>query len=240
MRTVLHLSAPLGAALCVLTFACSDASGQSTLFNTPSTDVVPKGSVYVEMDFVSHLADHAEGGFQTYAPRVVVGLGGRTEVGANVTFTDALAGDQPVEFQPNVKFKVYDGGDNGGAASIGGVLYTSVANGEGTDTFGLVYANASKKVSGRYGPRVTGGAYGLVGREDGLGSRGGAMLGFEQPLHRRVAFVADWFSGKNRFGYVTPGLGVALPKGQVFYAGYSVGNEGRRNNSLFIYYGVTF
>ena len=66
------------------------------------------------------------------------------------------------------------------------------------------------------------------------------MLGLEQPLHRRVAFVADWFSGKNRFGYVTPGLGFSLPNNQILYTGYSIGNQGRKNNAFFAYYGVTF
>jgi hypothetical protein len=39
---------------------------------------------------------------------------------------------------------------------------------------------------------------------------------------------------------VTPGFAFTLPKNSVFYAGYSVGNEGRKNNALFLYYGITF
>ena len=108
------------------------------------------------------------------------------------------------------------------------------------DTFGLLYTVVSKKVKGSYGPRVTGGGYGLVGRADGQGSEGGAILGYEQPLHSKVSFVADWLSGKNRFGYVTPGFSVALPRSSALYAGYSIGNVGRKNNALFVYYGITF
>ncbi len=55
-----------------------------------------------------------------------------------------------------------------------------------------------------------------------------------------ATFVADWLSGKNRFGYVTPGFSVALPRGSALYAGYSIGNVGRKNNALFVYYGITF
>src|ERR1043166_8106509 len=51
------------------------AFAQSTIFNIPSTDAVPKGKVYFEFDFFGHLESHNNGGFQTYTPRVVVGLG---------------------------------------------------------------------------------------------------------------------------------------------------------------------
>jgi hypothetical protein len=213
---------------------------QSTLFNIPSTDVVAKKKVYLEFDFISHLESHSDGGFQAYVPRAVVGVGARTEVGVNVAFTDALVPDQPVEIQPNIKFKFYDGGDNGAAAAVGAILYTPIANRTGVDTFGLLYSTVSKKVPGDYGPRLTGGAYGLVGRADGTGTKGGAIVGYEQPLHPKVNFVADWLSGKNRFGYVTPGLSFIVSKTSALYAGYSIGNQGRKNNALFVYYGITF
>jgi hypothetical protein len=216
------------------------ATAQSTLFNIPSTDAVSKGKTYIEFDFISHLESHREGGFQTYVPRAVFGLGKGVEIGANISFTDALAPDQPVEFQPNIKWQFYTNEDNGLAASAGIIGYVPIANRDGVDDFALVYSNVSKKIKGAYGPRLTGGVYGLLGREDGLGTKGGAIVGYEQPLHSKVSFVADWFSGYNRFGYVTPGLSFTLPRNSLFYAGYSIGNDGRKNNGLFLYYGITF
>jgi hypothetical protein len=53
-------------------------------------------------------------------------------------------------------------------------------------------------------------------------------------------FVADWLSGKNRFGYLTPGISITVTNSSTFYAGYSIGNFGRKNNALFLYYGITF
>jgi len=91
-------------ALCVVTFGSSIVKAQSTLFNIPSTDVVATKKTYVEFDFVSHLESHEKGGFQAYVPRVVVGVGKKLEVGANVAFLDTLAPDQPVELQPNAKY----------------------------------------------------------------------------------------------------------------------------------------
>jgi hypothetical protein len=227
--------------LCAMTFFDSrTARAQSTLFNIPSTDVVAEKKTYLEFDFISHLEAHTDGGFQAYVPRAVFGVGKNIEVGTNVAFLDAEAPDQPVELQPNIKYRFYNNEDNGVAASVGGILYTPIANRAGVDTFGLLYTVVSKKVKGTYGPRLTGGGYGLVGRANGNGSEGGAIVGYEQPLHPKVSFVADWLSGKNRFGYVTPGFTVSLPRASALYAGYSIGNVGRKNNALFVYYGITF
>ena len=218
-----------------------NASAQSTLFNIPSTDVVAKKKVYLEFDFISHLESHRNGGFQAYVPRAVVGVGKRTEIGLNAAFVDALAPDQPVELQPNVKHQFYQNEGNGVTVAAGGILYLPVSHRTGTDTFGLIYTVVSKQVKASYGPRVTGGAYGLVGRVSGSGTSGGAIVGYEQPLAPgKVSFVADWLSGKNRFGYVTPGLAITVSKTSLLYAGYSVGNQGRKNNALFLYYGITF
>ncbi|MDX6484721.1 MAG: hypothetical protein QOE95_2494, partial [Gaiellaceae bacterium] len=223
-------------ALCAITlFDSRAARAQSTLFNIPSTDVVPEKKTYLEFDFISHLESHADGGFQAYIPRAVFGAGKHWEVGTNVAFLDAEAPDQPVELQPNVKYQFYSNEDNGVSAAAGGILYAPVSHRAGTDTFGLLYTVVSKKVKGAYGPRLTGGGYGLVGRADGNGSEGGAIVGYEQPLHKKVSFVADWLSGRNRFGYVTPGFSFALPRSSALYAGYSIGNFGRKNNALFVY-----
>ena len=226
--------------LCAMMLTSNYVKAQSTLFNIPSTDVVAKKKTYVEFDFVSHLESHSKGGFQVYVPRVVYGLANHIEVGTNVAFADTLAPDQPVELQPNIKCQFYSNEKNGLAAAAGGILYTPIAHRAGIDTFGLLYTTVSKKWRGNYGPRVTGGGYGLVGRANGNGSEGGAIVGYEQPLHPKVNFVADWFSGKNRFGYVTPGLSFVVTKTSAFYAGYSIGNIGRKNNALFLYYGITF
>ena len=227
-------------ALCVVTFASSSVKAQSTLFNIPSTDVVAIKRVYAEFDVISHLEAHQKGGFQGYIPRVVVGVAKNLEAGANVAFLDTLSPDQPVEFQPNIKYQFYNNEEYGVAAAAGGILYTPIANRTTTDTFGLLYTTVSKKFKGDHRPRLTVGGYGLVGRANGNGSEGGAIVGYEQPLLPRVNFVADWLSGKNRFGYVTPGMSITVTKSSAFYAGYSIGNTGRKNNALFLYYGITF
>ena len=211
---------------------------QSTIFNIPSTDAVAAKKVYVEFDFISHLESHDKGGFQTYVPRVVVGLGKGLEVGLNVAATNS-AGPTAVYAQPNVKWRFYGNDDNGVAVSGGAIAYVPLKDRDFLDSFGFFYSNVSKKFKGDYGPRLTFGGYGTAGLDADV-DKGGVMVGYEQPIASRVSFVADWFSGKNAFGYVTPGFSFSLPKNSLLNIGYSVGNSGRKNNGLFVYYGITF
>jgi hypothetical protein len=217
---------------------CQTARAQSTIFNIPSTDAVARQKVYFEFDFISHLESHTDGGFQTYVPRVVVGLGRGVEVGVNVAATRSAA-PTSVYIQPNIKWQFYANESSGVALSAGAIAFTPLKDRDVSDSFGMFYANVSKKFKGRFGPRVTAGGYGLGGVAAEV-DKGGAMLGYEQPIASRASFVADWFSGKNGFGYATPGLSFALPKNGLLNIGYSIGNYGRKNNGLFVYYGVTF
>ncbi len=218
----------------------STAAAQSTIATVPSTDVVSEKNVYLEFDFISHYANHHESGFQSYVPRVVVGVGHDIEVGANLVYTDGFGVNQPIEIQPDLKWRFYHNEGQGVAAAVGIMLYAPVTHRGGTDTFLMPYAVFSKKVAGKYGPRLTGGGYALIARSAGTGDRGGVIAAYEQPMAPRVSFVMDWFSGRNRFGYVTPGLSFTTTKRSLLYTGYSIGNQGRRNNALFTYYGITF
>ncbi len=215
-------------------------SAQSTIANAPSSDVVSEKKVYVEFDYISNYAGHRDGGFQSYIPRAVVGVGHNVEVGANVSYTNGFGVPQPLEIQPNVKWRFYQSEAHGTAASLGCVLYAPVTHREGTDTFGLCYSVFSKKFSGNYGPRFTGGGYVLVNRKRGQGSRSGVIAGYEQPLLTNVGFAMDWFSGENRFGYLTPGLIFSSKHRGSLFSGYTIGNHGRKNNAFYTYYGITF
>jgi hypothetical protein len=224
----------------LLSISARTASGQSTLVIIPSTDVVSERSVYLEFDYTSHYASHHNGGFQAYTPRVAVGVGHNVEVGVNVIYTDGFGVKQPIEIQPNIKWRFYQNEQQRVSAAVGVMLYAPVTHRAGTNTFVMLYALVSKKVAGKFGPRLTGGGYALPGRDDGTGAKSGAMAGYEQPLAPHVSFVVDWASGRNRFGYVTPGLSFATTQHSNLYTGYSIGNHGRGNNALFAYYGITF
>lgn len=217
----------------------SSVAAQSTIFNIPSSDVQAPRKVYFEADFITHFASYKDGGYQTYGPRVVVGLPGNTEVGVNLFYTRTSPGE-PVDVQPNFKWQFYSNEKRGLAVSAGVVISIPITRRRDGNTTGMVYVVGSKSFPGTHGPRLTFGGYNLVGRfEDGT-DKTGVLAGYEQPLTKKFAFVMDWFSGKNDIGYVTAGTGITLSPKQSLYAGYSFGNQGRGNNSLGVYYGYSF
>ncbi len=225
-------------ALAALVVSVQPAAAQSTIFNIPTTDTVAPGKAYVEIDWVMQLPKPDAFQFQTFTPRVVVGVTPQAEVGLNIGVTHISDdGGNTTYVQPNAKYKFFADDDKGLAASAGFIFY---AGNNDADKFGLIYGNVSKKIAS--GARFTFGGYGAPSAESD--DKGGVILGAEVPIGGSVSFVADWFSGKNFFGYFTPGISVVLPRSGLFNIGYSLGNDSGdadyRNRALFVYYGVTF
>jgi hypothetical protein len=229
----------------VMTFV-QPAAAQSTIFNIPSTDTVAPKKGYFEFDYLPQLPPADEGAWQVFTPRFIAGITPKLEAGvnfANAHYSDG--GGTYSLFQPNAKYKLYANDDSGVASTAGIVGYVATNHrDELTDKdWGQVYGNVSKKF--KAGARITGGVWGSFGLSD---DTGGVLAGYEQPLSSKVSFVADWFSGKNFWGYFTPGISVTLPHASLLNIGYSIGNnaynddEGNdsHNKALFIYYGITF
>jgi hypothetical protein len=247
--------------------AAQTAMAQSTIFNIPSGDTVDKGKAYVEFDFLPE-APGQDNGSRTYLynPRLVVGGPHDTEFGVNVpifhngTANGACnlgAAGSCAYIEPNFKWKFYKNDDEG-LSFVAGALLHQPLNGRSTvlgvqtnETWGLFYGNFTKKIkTGDYGPRFSAGPY-VVADSDkndfgAAAHRGGVILGYEQPITKKVSFVSDWYSGKNYYGYWTPGISITLPANGLFNAGYSIGNDSwansnaTKNRYVFVYYGVTF
>jgi hypothetical protein len=224
----------------VLIFATwHGAQAQSSIFNIPTTDVLAPEKVTVEATYITHPAPYREGGYHYFGPSIIYGLRKNVEIGVNFYYTRSAEPDE-AELQPHAKWQFYNDEESGFAAAAGGILFIPLRNRETTNTKALLYATLSQQVKKSYGPRLTAGAYGFVGRMEEGENRAGIMLGYEQPLHRKLIFFTDWFSGNNDFGYAAAGLGLTLPRESYLYAGYSFGNQGRGNNWLGIFLGRTF
>lgn len=223
----------------IVVAALCGASAQSTVFNIPSTDVQSAKRWYVEADFTAHLSSFERGGYQSYGPRIVYGLNRRMEVGFNAFYT-YTAPAEPTEIQPNFKVKLYDNETHGVGVATGAIAFIPVTQrAESTDR-AMIYAVASKSFKGDFGPRFTAGSYALVGSFGAGATKKGALVGYEQPISKRVTFVADWASGNNDYGYLVVGAGITLTSRNLLYVGYNFGNQGRANNSLGVYYGFSF
>ena len=234
---------------------------QTTLFNIPTTDVVAKRKVYSEFDFLPQIPAASDAGRgYLYNPRLLAGLGGDVEAGVNfpVYQRSTTCSSTPVTcsyFQLNLKWRFYNNSTNGVALASGTLWHEAMNHRSSHDAWGLVYILGSKKFHpGHSGPRIHGGPYGIVsGNKDPTagpvtftGPRAGVILGYEQPVAENVKVVAEWFSGKNFFGLLTPGVMITLPGNGVFGVGYSMGNDSWsnhnsvRNRYLYVFYGVTF
>jgi hypothetical protein len=236
----------------------SQLLAQSTIFNIPTTDTVVQKKAYVELDFLPQIPAADSSRLYIYNPRLVIGAPHNLEIGVNfLTYNSRTEGDSTTNayIQPNAKWKFYENEKSGIAMAAGGIINTALNMRNGQDTWALVYGLFSKKVkTGEYGPRFHAGPFGVLSANQDLnqgpvsfaGRRAGVILGYEQPVCKRINLVADWFSGKNSIGYFTPGLSVTLPKNGLLNAGYSIGNDSWeqdnavKNRYLFIYYGVTF
>jgi hypothetical protein len=221
-----------------VTFAAS-VPAQMTIFNIPSTDTLQKRSFYVEGDFTTKLGPYNQGGFRSYGVRTVYGLDHKTEIGVNAFYTTSI-GDPFGEMQFSVKRKLYDNEAHGLAVSAGALAFVPLQRPVGSRSSVMFYGNVSKTIRPLKGARVTSGIYTVVGGGNGFGTRTGAMLGLEQPLFKKFSFIGDWFSGRNRFGYVNAGINYAITKRQFILAGYSFGNSGAGNNAFNVYYGYTY
>ena len=247
-------SVPTVLLLLLLVLVSQTASAQSTIFNIPSTDTVDKSKGYVELDYLPQAPGPDLGArTQIFNPRVVIGVSKNAEFGVNVPiYHNGDASPTSLSYiQPNVKVKVYKDDAKAVASTVGVITNFPLNSTASQLPWALIYGNVSKKV-GKTGPRLTAGPYGVIAKQDDpnkvsfVGTRGGVLLGYEQPIAGKLSFVADWFSGKNGVGYFTPGVSIALPHNGLFNAGYSIGNDSwansnaTKNRYAFFYYGITF
>lgn len=219
--------------LMLLCGAGSKAHAQQTIFNVPTTDVLERGKVYAELDASLKPSDsEAVSRFSSFVPRVVVGAGGRVEVGLNVT-GNVQPGSDSTTLVPTVKYKLYDGGDNGFAVAAGDHLFLPVRK-RAYDAGNYVYLELSKTFR-QTGTRLTAGGYDFTKNVVAGANRGGGQFGFEQPVSKTVTLAADWFTGKHASGYFTPGVVLKLGRKTTGYAAYSIGNQNAsRGNHFFL------
>jgi hypothetical protein len=204
--------------------------GQQTIFNVPSTDVLDKGKVYAELDASLKPTDGAlVPRFSSFVPRVVVGAGNRVEIGLNLT-GNIQPGADSTTLVPTIKWKPYQGKDNGWAFVVGDDLFIPVRN-RAYNAGNYVYAEMSKTF--KSGTRVTFGGYDFTRNVVASANRAGGQFGFEQPINKKLAFAADWLTGKHGAGYFTPGAVFKIGPKVTGYAGYSIGNQNLSNGNHF-------
>jgi hypothetical protein len=208
----------------------SETHAQQTIFNVPSTDVLDKGKVYGEFDASFKLNDSdAVNKFSSFVPRVVLGAGSNVEVGLNIT-GNIQPGADSTTLVPVIKWKPYQGKNNGVAIVVGDHVFIPVRN-RAYNAGNYVYAEISKTF--KSGTRLTAGGYDFTRNVVAASNRAGGQFGFEQPLNKKLTFAADWFTGKHSAGYFTPGVVFKVGPKVTGYAAYSIGNQNASHGNHF-------
>ena len=232
-RVRLHIATAI-AIFALLCGMALQAQAQQTVFNVPTTDVLEPGKVYVEAD-ISAKPNAPK--FSSVVPRGVVGVGGRVEVGLNVT-GNIQPGADTTTLVPAVKWKIYDGGDNGWAIAVGANLYIPVRN----KSYELgTYSYTMFQKSFKTRTRIGFGGYFFsrnVAAPDA--SRAGGQFTFEQGVTNRFGVQADWFTGKHASGYFTSGGYFRFTRKLAGYGAYSIGNANVTNGNHFLYFEVGY
>jgi len=199
-----------------------EGRAQQTIFNVPTSDVLGKGKVYVEMDAAFKVDRRDQfGRFSSFVPRAVVGVGGKVEVGVNV-IGNIQPGEDSTTIVPTVKWKFFENEKKGIALFGGSHLFIPVRN-RSYKIGNYSYLAVSRSIN------KTGlTACGYVARKNVFASkavRGGGQFGIEQTLNSKVSLAADWITGRHASGYFTPGV-IYKPRPKVTtYWSYSIGND---------------
>jgi hypothetical protein len=159
---------------------------------------------------------------RSFTPRFVVGAGRRVEIGLNVNGLSAPGIPQATP-TPTVKWKAYDGGENGWAFLVGDDLFIPAQN--RTYRAGN-YAYAELVKSWRTKTRATFGGYAFTEHVVASGNRAGGQFAIEQTLNDRFSLAADWYTGDHALGYVSPGVIFKVTPKLTFYGAYQIGNRG--------------
>ena len=195
---------------------------QQTIFNVPTADVLEKGKVYFELDAAFKVDQRDQfGRFSSFVPRVVIGAGGKVEVGVNV-IGNVQPGSDSTTIVPTVKWKFFENDKKGFALFAGTNVYIPVRN-RSFNIASYSYLAASKTINKT---RLTAGGY--VASKSVFAPkavRGGGQFGIEQTLNSKVTLAADWITGRHASGYLTPGV-IYKPHPRVTtYWSYSIGND---------------
>jgi hypothetical protein len=214
--------------LLVLPFLALPALGQETVFDVPSPDILDQGKVYGELDGTARPVDP----IYTFTPRVVVGLGDRIEAGVNFIGLSEPSSGQ-VTISPTVKWRLWEGGNSGWSFFVGDNVFFPARKRE-YNAGNYFYAEFAKVF--RKGTRIGFGGYYFTKNVVAPAQRAGGQFTLEQPIYKRLTVAAEWTTGNNAAGYVSPGVIVKATSKLTLYGCYQIGNAGvTKGNHQFLW-----
>ncbi len=205
-------------------------SGQQTVFNVPTADILDRGNLYLETDWFWR---PIEPRFSSGEIRAVYGAGNNVEVGMNLGGF-APRGRSAIVTVPSVKWQPHR---SDSISLTTGMLALFRIGGQGDNTPAVLgYTHAAMRLP--IGMRMTAGGWLATSHYAGSGVEKGGLFALEQQIVSNLALAADWYTGGSGLGYVTPGL--IITEGQwVLYASYTFKNGNAKSGGLLLEMGFT-
>jgi len=204
--------------------------GQQTIFNVPTADILNRGKLYLETDW---LWRPIEPGFSSGEIRAVYGAGNNVEVGVNLGGF-APHGRSAIVTVPSVKWQPHS---SDSVSLTTGLLALFHIGGSGDNTPAVLgYTHAAMTLP--IGMRMTAGGWLASSHYAGSHVEKGGLFALEQPIVSNVTLAADWYTGGSSLGYASPGL--IITEGRwVLYASYTFKNGDSRSSGLLLEMGFT-
>lgn len=243
LRFMHSLSIALCLGLCILGLATNTAQAQQKIFNVPSPDVMDPGRVSLSAVHNLRLWHTPSRTAELLDIQGVYGIGHDMELGANIGSLDYRHKSAPF-MDATLKWRPW---------------HTAIGTGNDTSTVGLVVGDnlgigMRGNVSGHVrnlvyaapyldfsvtSTRISAGVYHATRDVFNSHARAGAQVTFEQaiPVVPHVVLAADWYSGNG--GSFTPGL-LWVKNNFSARAGYSLSNNGRKNDLIILITTLTF
>jgi hypothetical protein len=212
----------------------SHARAQQTIFNVPSADVLDPGKVYLETD---ELFRPTEPKFSSTTIRGVVGVFPHVEAGVNFGGFVSPGSILPTATVA-VKSQPIHAGDFD--VTVGGFGLFYLRGSQDGNPAGQGYGFATYRIPTLQTRISVGGWYASAGYAK-PNSTGGALAAFEQPIPwvKGLTLAADWWSGENTIGYLSPGFYWSFGHWTA-YAAYTVKNGDSKGDGGLIELGYAF
>lgn len=210
------------------------ALAEQTVFNVPSADVTPKGRIFLQEEGQFNGWAGPEDNFFASTTYTALGVGHNTEaagtlynvgspasenISLGIGFKSAIPIPGLKEKFPEREFKLILGSE-----VLIGLENNSVGNWTYVELSGRIPKINTRLTAGvDYGTRQIFGV-----------NRGSFLAAVEQPITKKFALQADWFSGQEHFaGFLIAGFNYKLPKDTTLYAGYQIPNSPQNGVSGF-------
>lgn len=217
--------------LCNGLLSTSPASAQQTIFNVPSADVTPKGSIFLQHE--SQFRLWKPGKFWVGTHYAAVGIGYNTDLDATLFNVSSPRSDNialGLGFKSFFPLLANDFPEREFKLTVGGMVPISL---QGKGAGGWGYSHLSGRLphlNTRLTAGISGGTEILFGRDVVT-----FIGGFEQPITKDLTLIADWYSGRNALGFFIPGFSYAFSQNITGYFGFQIPNRSQNGRSGFVF-----